>query len=86
MSQEADIDQKPMWSYAVKRSAVYNLSVASFPRRKESDGDGEASPWASFVASKESVAEVPASARDEFPDGGLRAWLVVLGVCPSLQI
>ena len=84
MSQEADLDQKPMWSYAVKRSAVYNLSVASFPRMKERDGNGEASPWASFIASKESVAEVPT--QDKFPDGGLRAWLVVLGVRPSLKI
>lgn len=84
MSHEADLDQNAMWPYAIKGSAVHNLSVASFPRKKESDGNREDSPWASFAASKESVAQVPA--QDEFPDGGLRAWLVVLGVRPSLQI
>jgi hypothetical protein len=85
MSEEADLDQEAMWpSYSVNRSTVYHLpvAVASLPRKGESDGNGDASPWASFVASKETVAKVPA--QDDFPDGGLRAWLVVLGVRPSL--
>jgi len=84
MSHETDLDQEVIWPYAIKGSIMHNLSVASFPRKKESDGNGEEPPWASFVASKESVTQVPA--QDEFPDGGLRAWLVVLGVRPSLQI
>jgi len=84
MSQEPDLDQKAMGSHSTNLPTVYNLSVASFPRKEESDGNGDASPWAGFVASKESVAKVPA--QDEYPDGGLRAWLVVLGVRPSLQI
>jgi hypothetical protein len=87
MSQEAYLDQKAMGPYGINRSTVYDLPIASFPRKGESDGNGDASPWASFVESKESVyvAKV-VPAQDEYPDGGLRAWLVVLGVRPSLQI
>lgn len=84
MSQDADLDEKTMWSYVIKRSTVHNFSVASFPRKEESDGNGEASPWANIVVSKETDAQVPA--KDEPPDGGLRAWLVVLGVRPLPQI
>ena len=83
MSQEADLDQTTMGPYSINRSTVYtHLTVKSVPQKGESDGKGDVSPWASFVASKETVAKEPA--QDDFPDGGLRAWLVVLGVRPSL--
>jgi hypothetical protein len=83
MSQEADLDQEAMGPYSINRPTVlYHLSVTSVPRKGESNSKGDASPWASFVASKETVDKVPL--QDDFPDGGLRAWLVVLGVRPSL--
>ena len=45
-----------------------------------SDGHGNEAPCSKSLFTKEAVCDL--HVKDDFPDGGLRAWLVVLGVRP----
>src|ERR1700730_12584177 len=77
MSQETVLEQKGL------QSLVLSPSSASYTEETECDKDGEISCAASLSAPQTAC---HLHSRDDFPDGGLRAWLVVLGVRPWLQI
>jgi hypothetical protein len=56
---------------------VCHEPTGSYPIQKDEAGDTKKVPG---------DPEKVLSNEDEFPDGGLRAWAVVLGVGPSLSI
>jgi hypothetical protein len=78
MSQEIDLEEKSQYSPTVDRSTVRDLS-ASYPQKEKVDIYCELeAPFSGPLSPSETVYHL--HAQDDFPDGGLRAWLVVLGV------
>jgi hypothetical protein len=80
MSQEIDLEEgKSQYSHTIDRStqALRDLS-ASYPQKEKTDFYKLEAPFSGPVPPLETVYQL--HAQDDFPDGGLRAWLVVLGV------
>jgi len=73
MSQETVLEKKAL------QSPVNSRSSASYTEETKCDKDGEMSCSASLSAPGSQTAW-HLHAQDDFPDGGLRAWLVLLGV------
>ena len=73
-AQELDIEQKlqPVIFYPPDNSTFYDTSVPSHQDAQSEKGDS--------VAFELSPRNHP---QDDYPDGGLHAWLMVLGVSPS---
>jgi hypothetical protein len=71
MSQETVLEQKGLQSLVLSRSS------ASYTEEEKCDKDSEIPCSGSLSAPQ---TECHLQGRDDFPDGGLRAWLVVLGV------
>ena len=63
---------QPLISYSLDHATLCGESVASHPRAQSENGHS-----ATFDS------EPRKRSQEECPDGGLRAWLVVLGVCLS---
>ena len=66
----------------LKQSPTTDLSTFRDSSKEEGDSDLDA-PCSKALSSSEMVYYL--HTQDDFPDGGLRAWLVVLGVRPQLQ-
>jgi hypothetical protein len=84
MSQEVVFEENSRRSrlYTVNLSSLNNSSASVLHNEKD-EGDGkEEVPYSRPECSKESVKGDHPQAQEDFPDGGLRAWLVVLGVRP----
>jgi hypothetical protein len=78
MSQEIDLEEKSQYSPTVDRSTLRDSS-ASYPQNEKVDIYYELeAPFSGPLSPSETVYHL--HAQDGFPDGGLRAWLVVLGV------
>jgi hypothetical protein len=78
MSQEIDLEEKSQYSPTVDRSTLRDSS-ASYPQKEKVDIYCELeAPFSGPLSPSETVYHL--HAQDDFPDGGLRAWLVVLGV------
>ena len=75
MSQVTDLSQH---LHTIELSTSRDSS-ASYPQKGKGDFYCEAPSSSSFPPSK-TVPVHYLHAQDDFPDGGLRAWLVVLGV------
>lgn len=75
MSQEIDLKGKVRYSHTIAHSTPRDLSVSYPPKGKE---DVHCESTAGTLSPSETVHHL--HAQDDFPDGGLRAWLVVLGV------
>jgi hypothetical protein len=84
MSQAIDLEGKSQHSHTIDRSTLRDSSAsASYPQKEKEDIYCEAPCSGSFFPS-ETVYYL--HAQGNFPDGGLRAWLVVLGVRSCLLI
>jgi hypothetical protein len=78
MSQEIDLGGKSQYSHTIDRSTLRDSSV-SYPQKEKVDIYCELeAPLSGPLFPSETVYHL--HAQDDFPDGGLRAWLVVLGV------
>ena len=78
MSQEIDLEGKNRYSHNIDHSTLRDSS-ASYPQKGKVDVYCELDvPSSGPLSSSETVYRL--HAQDDFPDGGLRAWLVVLGV------
>jgi hypothetical protein len=78
MSQEIDLEGKSQYSHTIDRSTLRDSS-ASYPQKEKVDVYCELEvPLSGPLSPSETVYRL--HAQDDFPDGGLRAWLVVLGV------
>jgi hypothetical protein len=83
MFKSVDLEEKSLPLYNIDLSSVrVNNSFASVLQTEKSlsDGHGGEAPCSKSVSTKETVCNLPIE--DDFPDGGLQAWLVVLGVRP----
>ena len=80
MSQGIDLEEKSQHSHTIDRSL--RDSSASYPHKEKEDIYCELheleAPFSGPLSPSETVYHL--HAQDDFPDGGLRAWLVVLGV------
>lgn len=76
MSQVIDLEGKRQYSHTIDRS-TFRDSSASYPQNEKQAIYPETPCSGSFPPS-ETVYNL--HTQDDFPDGGLRAWLVVLGV------
>ncbi|KAF8488310.1 MFS general substrate transporter [Russula emetica] len=82
MSQEIDLEEKSQYSHTIDRSALRDSS-ASYPQKEKVDIYCELeAPFSGPLSPSEAVYHL--HAQDDFPDGGLRAWLVVLGCSCSV--
>lgn len=82
MSQEIDLDEKSQCSHTIDRSTLRDSS-ATYPQKEKADIYCELeAPFSGPLPPSETVYHL--HAQDDFPDGGLRAWLVVLGVSSLL--
>ena len=79
MSKAIDLGGKTLPLYAIGLSSVNNSSVSVLQTEK-GDSPSDEAPCSKSVPAKETVCHI--LAKDDYPDGGLRAWLVVLGVRP----
>ncbi len=78
MSQEIDLEGKGQYSHTIDRSTLRNSST-SYSQKENVDICCELeAPYSGSPSPSEMVYRL--HAQDDFPDGGLRAWLVVLGV------
>jgi hypothetical protein len=78
MSQEIDLEGKGQYSHTIDRATPRDSS-ASYPQKEQVDVYCELEvPFSGSLSPSETVYNL--HAQDDFPDGGLRAWLVVLGV------
>jgi hypothetical protein len=80
----ADLRKTSLHSYNADLSSVNNNnSSVSVLQTEKDDGhsDETLSPCPKSEPTKEAVSKLH-TADDDFPDGGLRAWLVILGVRP----
>ena len=78
MSQEIDLEGKSQDSHTIDRSTLRDSS-ASYPQKEKVDVYCELEvPVSGPLSPSETAYRL--HAQDDFPDGGLRAWLVVLGV------
>jgi hypothetical protein len=78
MSQEIDLEGKSQYSHTIDRSNLRNSST-SYSQKENVDIYCELeAPCSGSPSPSEMVYHL--HAQDDFPDGGLRAWLVVLGV------
>ena len=78
MSQGNDLEEKSQYSHTIDLSTLRDSS-ASYPRKEKVEVYCEVgTPLSSPLSPSETVYHL--HAHDDFPDGGLRAWLVVLGV------
>jgi hypothetical protein len=82
MSQEIDLEEKSQYSHTIDRSTLRDSSLpvdssASDPQKEKVDIYCELE---APLPTLETVTVYHLHAQDDFPDGGLRAWLVVLGV------
>jgi hypothetical protein len=78
MSQEIDLEGKSQYSHTIDSSTLRDSS-ASYPQKEKVDIYCELeAPFSGPLSPSETVYHL--HAQDDFPDGGLRAWLVVLGV------
>lgn len=75
MSQEIDLEGNSQCSHMINLLTLRDLS-ASYPQKEKMDIYCEVK--AGPLSPSEAVYHL--HAQDDFPDGGLRAWLVVLGV------
>lgn len=75
MSQEINLGGKDQYSHTIDRSTPRDLSVSYPPK-------GKVDIYCEFTAGPHPPSETVhhLHVQDDFPDGGLRAWLVVLGV------
>jgi hypothetical protein len=83
MSKAADLGGKslPLYNIDLRVSSVNKPSVSFLQTGKGlSNSHGDEAPCSKSVSTKETVRNL--HVKDDFPDGGLRAWLVVLGVRP----
>lgn len=78
MSQAMDLEGKNHL-HSIDRSATSTLrdSSASYPQKEKKDVYCE-DPRAGSFSPSETLYYL--HAQDDYPDGGLRAWLIVLGV------
>jgi hypothetical protein len=82
MSQEIDLEEKCQCSHTIDRSTLRDSS-ATYPQKEKVDIYCELeAPVSGPLPPSETVYHL--HAQDDFPDGGLRAWLVVLGVSSLL--
>ena len=80
MSQEIDLEGKSQYSHTIDRSTLRDSS-ASYPQKEKVDIYYELeAPLPGPISPSETVSRYHLHAQDDIPDGGLRAWLVVLGV------
>lgn len=82
MSREIDLEGKSQYSHTIDRSTLRDSS-ASYPQKEKVDIFCELkAPFSGPLFPSETVTVTVhhLHAHDDFPDGGLRAWLVVLGV------
>ena len=79
MSKAVDLRGKTLPFYTISLSSMNNSSVSVLQTEKV-DGHSDEAPCSKSVPIKETMCHIPA--KDDYPDGGLRAWLVVLGVRP----
>ena len=78
MSQGIDLEGKSQYSHTIDLSTLRDSS-ASYPQKEKEDiYCGLGTPLSSPLSPSEAVYHL--HDQDDFPDGGLRAWLVVLGV------
>jgi hypothetical protein len=84
MSQEIYLEGKSQCSHTIDRPTLRSLrdSSATYPQKEKADIYCELKAPFSGPLSSETVYHL--HAQDDFPDGGLRAWLVVLGVSSLL--
>jgi hypothetical protein len=82
MSQEIYHEGKNQCSHAIDRST--RDSSATYPQDEKADTYCELEVPFTGSESLPSETAYHLHAKDDFPDGGLRAWLVVLGVSSSL--
>ncbi|KAI9511091.1 MFS general substrate transporter [Russula earlei] len=74
MSLKFDIEQSTWrsWSQTFDRSALHDSAISCSQKEKVDEA-----PWPPSLSPSEVAYHL--HAREDFPDGGLRAWLVVLG-------
>jgi hypothetical protein len=73
-----DLEEKSQYSHTIDLLTLRDSS-ASYPQKEKVDVYCEIeTPLSSPLSPSETVYHL--HAQDDFPDGGLRAWLVVLGV------
>jgi hypothetical protein len=78
MSQKIGLEGKGQYSHTIDRGTLHDSS-ASYPQKEQVDIYCVLEvPSSSSLSPSETVYHL--HAQDDFPDGGLRAWLVVLGV------
>ena len=82
MSQANNLEEKSQHLHAIDHSTLRDSS-ASYPQKEKVDIYCE-TPCSDSISPSETVYYL--HAQDNFPDGGLRAWLVVLGVRPCVFI
>jgi hypothetical protein len=81
MFKAVDLEGKSLPLYNIDISLVNNSFSPILQTEKSlSDGHGDEAPYSKSVSTKETVCNL--HVKDDFPDGGLQAWLVVLGVRP----
>lgn len=73
---ESDFD----YMAEVKRAGNAGTADAADPERTESGGSASLDKEREVTTKDEAPAPATGAGHDDFPDGGLRAWLVVLGV------
>jgi hypothetical protein len=76
MSQAIDLEGKSQHSHKIDCPTLRDSS-ASYPQKEKEDIYSE-TPCSDSLPPSESAYYL--HAQDDFPDGGLRAWLIVLGV------
>ena len=84
MSQVIDLSQH-LHTSELSTSRDLSTSYPQGPQKEKGVVYGEAPSSSSFTSSK-TVPVYYLDSQDDFPDGGLRAWLVVLGVCSRLYV
>lgn len=82
MSQETDLEEKGQYPLMANRPTLPvrdSPASYSYPQKEKVDIYCELeAPFSGSLSPSETVYNL--HAQDDFPDGGLRAWLVVLGV------
>ena len=82
MLQEIDLEGKSQYSHTIDHSTLRDSS-ASYPQKEKVEVEIYCeleAPFSGPLPPSETVTVYHLHAQDDFPDGGLRAWLVVLGV------
>jgi hypothetical protein len=77
MSQGIDLEGKSQYSHTIDRATLHGSSPYAQKEQVDIHCELEAS-FSGPLSPSETVYHL--HAQDDFPDGGLRAWLVVLGV------